>query len=150
MVDKNSTAKKTSPRLIKKYPNRRLYDTKYSQYITLQDIEKLVKTKQIFKVVDAKTGEDLTRSTLLHLIYEKEEHTYPLFTADLLQSVVCFYDDAMHGMFSRYLEHCVAVFKEHQTDLKSPMNSLLGSKEQLKQLHDLAESGHHDWDNSKQ
>ncbi len=129
MSNSNITKKTTKHyRIIKKYPNRRLYDTKYSQYITLDDTLRLVRNEKGFKVVDAESGADLTRSTLLQIIAQQEKNTHPLLTPDLLMSMIRYYDDPMHGLLSRYLEHSLAVFQEHLADLKSPMNSLLDKK----------------------
>ena len=136
-------------RIIKKYPNRRLYDTKESQYITLEDLRRLVKHEKIFQVIDAKSGVDLTRATLLQIIYQQEEQTYPLLTPELLKSIIGFYDDPMHSMLSRYLEHSISVFREHQVDLKSPLNSLLSSETQINLLHDLAEETITNWQDKK-
>ena len=145
MVDQKGKSLQIKPRIIKKYPNRRLYDTKYSHYITLHDVHDLVRNNVSFHVIDVKTGTDLTRSTLLQIIYDQEEHNLPLITPELLKSIIGFYDDPMHSMFSRYLEHSVTVFKEHLVDLKSPLNSLLKSNTQANQLHDLAEEGLKSW-----
>ena len=145
MVDTKLTLPDKELRIIKKYPNRRLYDTHLSQYITLIDILELVKSETTFQVLDAKSGHDLTRSILLQIITDQEEQTHPLLTSDMLQSIIGFYDDPMHGMLSRYLEHSVAVFKDHLADLKSPMNSLLGSETQVNILHDLAENTIETW-----
>lgn len=146
MVDKTTVSDPSNElRIIKKYPNRRLYDTKYSQYITLEDIHSLVKSNKAFQVFDNLSGEDLTRNTLLQIINQQEEQSHPLLTSDLLQSIIGFYNDPMHGMLSRYLEHSISVFRDHQADLKSPMNSLLASKAQANLLHDLAESTMKDW-----
>ena len=145
MVNKKIEQNKNKQRIIKKYPNRRLYDTKHSQYITLDDVLKLVINEKSFQVIDAKSGKDLTRTTLLHIIYEQEENTHPLFTSDLLKSIIGFYNDPMHGMLSRYHEHSITVFRERQADLKSPLNSLLTSDTQANLLHDLAEKSIEDW-----
>ncbi|PCJ49550.1 MAG: polyhydroxyalkanoate synthesis repressor PhaR [Gammaproteobacteria bacterium] len=145
MVGKKAKTLKVEPRIIKKYPNRRLYDTKYSHYITLHDVHDLVRNDVSFHVIDVKTGADLTRSTLLHIIYDQEEHNLPLITSELLKSIIGFYDDPMHSLFSRYLEHSITVFKEHLVDLKSPVNSLLKSEAQVNQLHDLAEDSLESW-----
>jgi polyhydroxyalkanoate synthesis repressor PhaR len=91
-------------RLIKKYPNRRLYDTKTSAYITLSDVKDLVLAFENFKVVDAKSGEDLSRSILLQIILEEESGGMPLFTTELLAQVIRFYGHAMQGMLGKYLE----------------------------------------------
>ena len=127
-------------RVIKKYPNRRLYDTHSSRYITLEDVHQLVISEIDFKVIDAKTQQDLTRSTILQILCDREDHDKPLLTSDLLQELIRFYDDPLHHMLSRYLEHSLDVFKEHQVQLKSPMNSILGKGTQSNLLHNTAES----------
>jgi polyhydroxyalkanoate synthesis repressor PhaR len=90
------------PRLIKKYPNRRLYDTKTSAYITLSDVKDLVLVPRGFNVLDAKTSEDITRSILLQIILEEEAAGVPLFTTDLLAQMIRFYGHAMQGMLGKY------------------------------------------------
>jgi len=132
-------------RIIKKYPNRRLYDTKYSQYITLDDIHRLVKNKKPFQVIDTKNGSDLTRSTLLQIISHLEKQSQHMLTPDLLMAMIRYYDEPMVSLLSRYLEHSLAVFREHQADLKSPMNTLLDKKSQINLLHDLAKESISDW-----
>ncbi len=99
-------------RLIKKYPNRRLYDTKTSAYITLSDVKDLVLAFENFKVVDAKTGEDLSRSILLQIILEEETGGVPLFTTELLAQVIRFYGHAMQGMLGKYLENNIKAFTD--------------------------------------
>ena len=101
-------------RLIKKYPNRRLYDTRTSAYITLSDVKQLVLDNEEFKVVDAKTDEDLTRSILLQIILEEEAGGSPLFSAQMLSQIIRFYGDAMQGMMGAYLEKTMQAFLEIQ------------------------------------
>ncbi|MBI2381678.1 MAG: polyhydroxyalkanoate synthesis repressor PhaR [Gammaproteobacteria bacterium] len=101
-------------RVIKKYPNRRLYDTAISCYITLNDVKDLVLTFTAFKVVDAKSGEDLTRSTLLQIIAEQEDKGAPIFNTEILQMVIRYYGDSMQGMMSRYLEQSMQFFVSQQ------------------------------------
>ena len=89
-------------RIIKKYPNRRLYDTTTSSYITLEDVKKLVLDQTEFKVQDAKTKEDLTRSILLQIILEEESGPgSPMFSSDVLSKIIRFYGHAMQGMIDR-------------------------------------------------
>lgn len=145
VVDKKLKQSKNSPRIIKKYPNRRLYDTKESHYITLEDVHKLIKREKQIQVIDASNGDDITRSTLLQIIYDQEEHTCPLFTQDLLMAILAYYNDPMHGLLSRYLEHSLSVFQDHLAEIKSPMNSLMSSKAQMNSLHNLAEESIRDW-----
>ena len=105
-------------RLIKKYPNRRLYDTKTSAYITLGDVKDLVLKFEPFKVLDAKTGDDLTRGILLQIILEEESGGLPLFSCELLSSFVRFYGSAMQGMLGKYLENNMRTFVDCRTSCK--------------------------------
>jgi polyhydroxyalkanoate synthesis repressor PhaR len=105
-------------RLIKKYPNRRLYDTQTSSYITLADVKELVLKTRIFQVVDAKSGEDLTRSILLQIILEEEAGGMPMFTSDLLSQMIRFYGNAMQGMMGKYLENNIKAFTDMQSKLQ--------------------------------
>ena len=105
------------PRLIKKYPNRRLYDTKTSAYITLSDVKDLVLAFENFKVVDAKTGEDLSRSILLQIILEEESGGVPMFSAQMLAQIIRFYGHAMQGLMGTLLERNLAAFTEMQAAL---------------------------------
>ncbi len=95
---------KKSQRVIKKYPNRRLYDTDTSTYITLAEIKQLVMDSEVFSVVDAKSGEDITRSILLQIILEEEANGSPMFTTPVLSHIIRFYGHAMQGMMGGYLE----------------------------------------------
>ncbi len=115
-----------STRLIKKYPNRRLYDTKTSVYITLADVKKLVVDGEEFQVVDAKTGEDLTRSILLQIILEEEAAGAPMFTSDMLTQFIRSYGNAMQGMLGTYLERNMQVFAEIQKSLREQSQKLYG------------------------
>ena len=105
-------------RLIKKYPNRRLYDTATSSYITLADVKQLVLEQVLFKVVDAKTNEDLTRSILLQIILEEESAGAPMFSSDMLSQIIRFYGNAMQGMMGSYLEKNIQTFIEIQRRLQ--------------------------------
>jgi polyhydroxyalkanoate synthesis repressor PhaR len=113
-------------RLIKKYPNRRLYDTASSCYITLADVRELVLGQEAFQVVDAKTGEDITRSILLQIILEAESGGSPMFTSDLLAQMIRFYGNAMQGFMGRYLENNITSFTEMQSKLQEQTKSLYG------------------------
>ncbi|MEI6117538.1 MAG: polyhydroxyalkanoate synthesis repressor PhaR, partial [Burkholderiales bacterium] len=87
----SESAAEVSVRLIKKYPNRRLYDTQTSTYITLSDVKQLVLDHELFKVVDAKSGDDLTRRILLQIILEEESGGVPMFSSTMLAHVIRFY-----------------------------------------------------------
>jgi len=113
-------------RLIKKYPNRRLYDTKTSVYITLADVKKLVVEGAEFQVVDAKTGEELTRSILLQIILEEETAGAPMFSSDVLAQFIRSYGNAMQGMLGTYLERNMQLFGEIQKSLREQSQKLYG------------------------
>ena len=103
------------PRTLKKYPNRRLYDTQTSSYITLADVKAMVLAGEDFEVRDAKTSEDLTRSILLQIILEEESGGVPMFSAQTLAQIIRFYGHAMQGMMGAYLEKNMQTFTELQT-----------------------------------
>jgi polyhydroxyalkanoate synthesis repressor PhaR len=109
-----SSAKKSTERLIKKYPNRRLYDTQTSSYITLTDVKQLVLDADEFTVVDAKSSEDLTRSILLQIILEEEANGAPMFSSVVLSQIIRYYGHAMQGMMGSYLEKNVQAFTDIQ------------------------------------
>lgn len=104
-------------RTIKKYPNRRLYDTETSTYVTLVEIKKLVMSASPVVVVDAKTGDDLTRSILLQIILEEESAGVPMFSEAVLSNIIRFYGHAMQGHMGAYLESHVQSFMDWQTKL---------------------------------
>jgi polyhydroxyalkanoate synthesis repressor PhaR len=104
MQNKKTAGAGVSQRVIKKYPNRRLYDTDTSSYITLAEVRQLVMDSETFVVRDVKTGEDLTRSILLQIILEEEANGSPMFTATVLASVIRFYGHALQGFMGGYLE----------------------------------------------
>jgi polyhydroxyalkanoate synthesis repressor PhaR len=113
-------------RIIKKYPNRRLYDTEISSYITLEEVRQLVLDSEEFEVRDAKSGDDLTRSVLLQIISEHEETGQPMFTTQLLSQVIRFYGDSMQGFMGSYLEKSLQIFLDQQTKFRSQLNNILG------------------------
>jgi polyhydroxyalkanoate synthesis repressor PhaR len=101
-------------RTLKKYPNRRLYDTRTSSYITLADVKRMVLAGEAFEVRDAKTGEELTRSILLQIILEEESGGVPMFSTPVLAQIIRFYGNAMQGMMGSYLEKNLQAFAEMQ------------------------------------
>lgn len=118
-------------RLIKKYPNRRLYDTRTSSYITLADVKELVLKHEQFQVVDAKTGEELTRSILLQIILEEEAGGMPMFTSDLLSQLIRFYGNAMQGMVGNYLEKNMQTFVQVQKQLQEQSRAMYGDNSKI-------------------
>jgi polyhydroxyalkanoate synthesis repressor PhaR len=114
-------------RLIKKYPNRRLYDTKTSAYITLADVKQLVLDHEDFQVVDAKSGDDLTRSILLQIILEEESGGIPMFSANALAQIIRFHGHAMQGVMGAFLEKNIQTFMEIQDRMAEQSKGLYGS-----------------------
>ncbi len=116
----------SSPRIIKKYPNRRLYDTETSTYITLADVKDLVLQYQEFRVQDAKTGDDLTRAILLQIILEEESGGVPMFSTDMLANIIRYYGHAMQGLMGSYLERSIFTFHEAQKRFQEQAKALYG------------------------
>ena len=125
---KASGAAEPAQRVIKKYPNRRLYDTDTSTYITLAEVKQLVMDSEPFVVRDAKTGDDLTRSILLQIILEEETGGVPMFTTQALAQIIRFYGHAMQGMMGSYLEKNLQTFTEIQHRLAEQSKGLYDPK----------------------
>ncbi len=115
-------------RVLKKYPNRRLYDTETSSYITLADVKRMVLAAQDFVVRDAKTSEDLTRSILLQIILEEETGGVPMFSTQALAQIIRFYGNAMQGMMGNYLEKNLQAFTDIQTRFAEQSKGLYDPK----------------------
>lgn len=137
------------PRIIKKYPNRRLYDTAISSYITLEDVRQLVLDEEDFEVRDAKTSENLTRSVLLQIISEHEDRGQPMFTTKLLSQMIRFYGDSMQGFMGNYLERSLQIFMDQQQQFRDQLGTLLG-RTPWSMLNDLAERNLDLWNNMQQ
>jgi polyhydroxyalkanoate synthesis repressor PhaR len=137
---------KTGPvRTIKKYPNRRLYDTAVSRYITVADVRDLVMKRIEFKVIDANSNDDITRPTLLQIILEQESGGQPLFTADILSKMIRFYGDSIQGVFSTYLEKSLELFVEQQTLLQRQVRNMIGGNTPLELMADLTQRNLEIW-----
>jgi len=117
-----------SVRILKKYPNRRLYDTRTSSYITLSDVKQMVLDGETFEVRDAKTGDELTRSILLQIILEEETGGMPMFTTQMLAQVIRFYGHAMQGLMGSYLENNLQAFVDLQTRIAEQAKGLYDPK----------------------
>ena len=122
------------PRILKKYPNRRLYDTQISSYITLTDVKAMVLSGQHFEVRDAKTGDDLTRSILLQIILEEESGGVPLFSTGMLSQIIRFYGHAMQGMMGSYLEKNLQTFTDIQARVADQSKGLYDPKTQTPEM----------------
>ena len=116
----------SEPRTIKKYPNRRLYDTEESRYITLADIRRLVMDKENFIVIDKKSGNDITRSILLQVISEQEQRGEPIMSRDFLSQVIRSYGSAMQGFVGSYLEQSLRLFTGQQQQIRDRVKDVVG------------------------
>lgn len=112
-------------RIIKKYPNRRLYDTEISSYITLEDVRQLIVEGETFEVRDARSGNDLTRAVLLQILAEHEDIGQPIFSTQLLTTVIRFYGDSLQGIIGSYLERSIQVFSDQQQQLRGHLGNLV-------------------------
>ncbi|HOX71953.1 MAG: polyhydroxyalkanoate synthesis repressor PhaR [Dokdonella sp.] len=139
----------TDTRIIKKYPNRRLYDTEISSYITLEEVRQLVVDGEKFEVRDAKSGEDLTRSVLLQIISEHEDRGQPMFTTQLLSQVIRFYGDSLQGFMGSYLEKSLQVFLDQQQQFRSQLNNIIG-RTPWSMLNDMTERNMDTWRSMQQ
>lgn len=108
-------------RIIKKYPNRRLYDTEISKYITVADVRTLVMKGDRFRVIDTTNEEDITRSILLQIMLEEESAGKPLFTANMLAQIIRFYGGTLQGLFARYLEQSLNLFSKQQQQVRETL-----------------------------
>lgn len=115
-----------APRIIKKYPNRRLYDSVESRYVTLQDIRRLVVSREEFVVVDKTTSEDVTRSVLLQIIADQEQHGAPLMSQDFLSQIIRSYGSTMHNLVSSYLEQGVRLLIAQQQQARDTLRGTTG------------------------
>ena len=122
------TAAEGPVRILKKYPNRRLYDTQTSSYITLADVKEMVLGGSAFEVRDAKTGEDLTRSILLQIILEEESGGVPMFTTQALAQIIRFYGHAMQGVMGTMIEKNLQAFTELQSQFLNQSQGLYDPK----------------------
>lgn len=133
-------------RILRKYTNRRLYDTSRSCYVTLDDVKQLVLNGEAFKVEDSKTGNDLTRNILLQIISEQEAQGHgTLLTNQVLQQLIRFYGDSMQGMMSQYLEQSIASFLEHQDRIREQMQTMMGAANPLTMMNRIADRNMQMW-----
>ncbi|MDO6513205.1 MULTISPECIES: polyhydroxyalkanoate synthesis repressor PhaR [unclassified Neptuniibacter] len=143
---KASNERDSSLRILRKYTNRRLYDTSRSCYVTLDDVKQLVLSGEAFKVEDSKTGNDLTRNILLQIISEQEALGHgTLLTNQVLQQLIRFYGDSMQGMMSQYLEQSIASFLEHQDRIRDQMQTMMGAANPLTMMNRIADQNMQMW-----
>ncbi len=132
-------------RILRKYTNRRLYDTSRSCYITLEDVKQLVLDNVQFQVQDSKTGQDLTRNILLQIISEQEGEGAGLLTNQVLQQLIRFYGDSMQGMMGQYLEQSVTAFLSQQERIREQMESMIDATNPLKMMGKFADNNMAVW-----
>ena len=134
----------TEPRTIKQYPNRRLYDTEESRYITLADIRRLVLEKTDFVVIDKKSGKDITRTILLQVISEQEQSGETVMSRDFLAHVIRSYGDAMQGFVGSYLEQSIKLFMNQQQQARERFKSVVGL-DPVGVVTDVAQKNYNRW-----
>jgi len=120
-------AKTSEPTIIKKYANRRLYNTGTSTYVTLEDLAVMVKGEEDFVVYDAKSGEDITRSVLTQIIFEQEGKGQNLLPVAFLRQLIRFYGDSMQGLVPSFLEYSMTSLTQEQEKLRSQMSEAFGA-----------------------
>ena len=137
-------------RVIKKYPNRRLYDTEKSSYITLAEVHTIIRSNEDFKVVDAETGEDITRSILIQIIIDQENGETPIFTTDMLTKFIRFYDDAAQSLFGEFLEKNMQMFTEQQKRFQQQVVEGLIDSPVTRMMQEVTERNLNMWQDMQQ
>jgi polyhydroxyalkanoate synthesis repressor PhaR len=133
MPEQKPEKAESAHRLIKKYPNRRLYDTKTSSYITLADVKQMVLKQEDFQVVDAKSNDDLTRQILLQIILEEESGGMPMFSSDVLSQMIRSYGSAMQGFMGSYLQKNLEGFQQLQKVMQEQSQRIYGENSRAPQ-----------------
>ena len=131
-------------RIIKKYPNRRLYDTEESRYITLADVRRLVVNKVDFVVIDKKSGDDITRPILFQVISEQEQQGEAIMSRDFLSQVIRSYGKVMPGFMANYLEQSMKLFVTQQQVLKEKFERMVGA-DPFGTVADIAQKNFNRW-----
>ena len=132
------------PRVIRKYPNRRLYDTVESRYVTLADIRRLVVERIDFVVLDRKTQQDITRSILLQVIAEQEGGNESLMSRDFLSQVIRSYGSGLHDFVGRYLDESIQLFAKEQRELRDRFKNVVGI-DPLETVTTVAQKNYQRW-----
>ncbi len=125
-TDQTTRTAETPPVVVKKYANRRLYNTESSSYITLDNLAEMVRHGRDFVVYDAKTGDDITRSVLTQIIVEEEGKGQNLLPTAFLRQLIGFYGGSMQGLVPKYLEQAMSVFTQHQEQMRTTMQRTMG------------------------
>jgi polyhydroxyalkanoate synthesis repressor PhaR len=127
-----------TPITIKKYANRRLYNTATSSYVTLENLATMVKSGSEFVVYDAKTGEDITRSVLTHIIVEEESKGQKLLPVSFLRHLISFYGDSLQILVPRYLEHTMQAFARNQEQMRDYVREALDGLMPFNQIEEMS------------
>lgn len=135
MADNNGTD--DQPIVIKKYANRRLYNTATSSYVTLDDLCEMVREGQEFSVHDARTGEDITHQVLTQIIVEQEASGTNLLPIGFLRQLICLYDDSLHAFVPRYLEVAMDTFTRNQEEMRGQLDRAFGGKSPFTGLEEM-------------
>ena len=135
---------KTDPIVIKKYANRRLYNTAKSSYVTLDDLAVMVRAGQDFEVKDAKSGEDITRSVLAQIIFEEESKGQNLLPVKFLRQLIGLYGDSLEGFVPGYLEASMDSFSKNQDNMREQISSMMGTAPMVTNMESLAR-GNMEW-----
>lgn len=133
-------------RIIKKYPNRRLYDTATSQYTTLEEIKDLVLQHVKFQVVDSGNDENVTNYILLQIINENEAGHKPIFTTEILQQIIRFYGNPLQNMMSEFLEKCFSSLGEKKADFENQFQNMFSENNPFSKLADIAKQNLAMWE----
>ena len=132
-------------RVIKKYPNRRLYDTAESKYVTLNDVRKLVLESVSFCVIDKKSGEDITRNILLQIIIEQEDEGEPLFTTEVLEQIIGFYGNSVQGVAGDFLSQSLKLFRDQQERFQTQVQDAMQTNPLSSALNELTRQNLERW-----
>lgn len=137
---------KDDVRIIKKYPNRRIYDTADSKYITLGDVRNMVVEGVDFQVIDTQSKKDITRSILLQIIIEQESDTDPLFSTDNLQNFIRYYGESQRQGFSDFINQSMTFFQQQQDQFQNSMSEIM-EQNPVKVWSDISKRNMEMWQN---
>src|SRR5450432_1381492 len=141
MKETDAGAAQVPPVVVKKYANRRLYNTESSSYITLENLAEMVRAGRDFVVYDAKTGDDITRGVLTQIIVEEEGKGHNLLPTNFLRQLIGFYGGSMQGVVPGYLDQAMKAFTQHQEQMKETMRKTVGSMSSLFPFGNMEEIG---------
>jgi polyhydroxyalkanoate synthesis repressor PhaR len=136
--DTDTSTGEPKPITIKKYANRRLYNTETSSYVTLDNLAQMVKDDKVFSVFDAKTGEDITRQVLTHIIVEEESKGQNLLPISFLRHLISFYGDSLQAVVPNYLDHSMSSFARNQEQMRNYLEDAFGGLSPFGQMEEIS------------